>query len=688
MRPRILFITLLIAGVTSCGGDSTSPSAAATVALGGAPISPLLVGNSIQLTATALNSTGGTISNQSVNWRTSDRAVAGVSVDGRVTGVGPGTATITAAVGHAEGKAIVDVRAGGLVTTSGGTLTMLDGAVTVAIPAFALSQSATVMLGYATTAPAYGRLVPATTFELGPDGLTFLRTVSFSVRYDPSKIPTGLVEPSLQLYSVSGGAWVLMRGSTVNTTTHTVTGGVARAGVYAIASTPVSRVALSGAQVNGALYVGQVAQFTATLFDADNVALTGRSIAWSSSDASKVRVDATGQITGVAPGTATITASSDGQSATTSVTILAHPVADWSGATEWTTYQGNASHTGYVAVTVDPGVFSELWTKSIAAAPLNTAAAGDGNVYVSTNSYFGTQIAKALDTRTGSEKWSRDFGPIHSVDPPAFANGMVYLQTGGHEDSFMWGIDAQSGAVRFRTPYGNQWSRWYAPVVVGSTVYAAGGYYGGAYAFGAASGTQLWFASLNQYDLFTPAIANGLVYTYTGEYSPQVTVMDATAGTTSYSIKDSTFSWDGWSMNQAPVLGASSNLLAVNGGRLLSFNLAARTIGYQIKSAFTGQLALANGTIYIQNGKAIEARRESDGSLQWLWTPPEGQPTGPTIVTKNVLFASTTANTYAVDLATQRQVWAYPAGGVLSLSSQGVLFIGQTTGKLTAISVR
>jgi outer membrane protein assembly factor BamB len=126
----------------------------------------------------------------------------------------------------------------------------------------------------------------------------------------------------------------------------------------------------------------------------------------------------------------------------------------------------------------------------------------------------------------------------------------------------------------------------------------------------------------------------------------------------------------------------------VDGSRLLSFDLRARAIGYQIKSAFTGQLALANGTIYIQNGKAIEARRESDGSLQWLWTPPEGQPVGPTIVTKNVLFTSTTANTYAVDLATQRQVWAYPAGGALSLSSQGVLFIAQTTGNLTAISVR
>ena len=55
---------------------------------------------------------------------------------------------------------------------------------------------------------------------------------------------------------------------------------------------------------------------------------------------------------------------------------------------------------------------------------------------------------------------------------------------------------------------------------------------------------------------------------------------------------------------------------------------------------------------------------------------------------KNLLLVSTAANTYAVDLATHAHVWSYPAGGQLALSAQGIVFIAQSSGKLTAVSMR
>ena len=58
------------------------------------------------------------------------------------------------------------------------------------------------------------------------------------------------------------------------------------------------------------------------------------------------------------------------------------------------------------------------------------------------------------------------------------------------------------------------------------------------------------------------------------------------------------------------------------------------------------------------------------------------------IVTKNMLLVSTAANTYALDLATHQPAWSYPAGGSLALSAQGILFIAQSSSRLTAISVR
>jgi len=438
---------------------------------------------------------------------------------------------------------------------------------------------------------------------------------------------------------------------------------------------------------NPAIDSGSTVQLTATVRDVHNQVIPNAAVTWASAPASIVTVSSTGLVTGVAPGMAVVTASSGGAFAADTITVK-RPLADWSGAVEWTTYQGNAKHTGYNPVAMDPNVFQELWTKTVSTAALNPVTAGDGKVFVSTNAYFGIQDAKALDARTGAELWTRNFGNIHSVHPPAYANGTVYLQTGGHGDSFLWALDATNGSVRFQSPYLNQWSRYFAPVVVGASVYVAGGYYGGMYAFSATEGVQRWFASLNQYDQFTPAVSDGLVYAYTGSYSPKLTVADAATGVTAYEIADPGFVWDGWSMNTAPTLGGASNVLATNGRRLIAFNLASHSIGYALTSNFRGQPTVANGVVYVVNGTQVEARNESDGSLLWSWTPPEGQPVGPMIATQNLLLVGTAANTYAVDLASRNHVWTYPAAGHLALSAQGILFIAQSSGRLTAVSVR
>jgi len=439
--------------------------------------------------------------------------------------------------------------------------------------------------------------------------------------------------------------------------------------------------------LNPAIDSGATVQLSATAVDFHNQVIPNATVTWASAPASIAAVSSTGLVTGVAPGAAVVTASSGSAFAADTITVR-RPIADWSGAVEWTTYQGNASHTGYNPVGMDTRAFQELWTKTVSTAALNPVTAGDGKVFVTTNAYFGIEQAKSLDARTGAELWSRDFGNIHSVNPPAYANGTVYLQTGGHEDSFLWALDASSGSVQFRTAYLNQWSRYFAPVIVGSSVYVAGGYYGGMYAFDTTDLSQRWFASLNQYDQFTPAVKDTFVYAYTGSYQPKLTVTSANTGALAYEIADPGFVWDGWSMNTAPTLGGASNLLATNGGRLISFNLTSRSIGYALTGTFRGQPTVANGVVYVANNGQVEARRESDGSLQWSWTPPTGQPVGPMIATKNLLLVTTAANTYAVDLASHQQVWSYPAGGHLSLSAQGILFIAQSSGKLTAVSVR
>lgn len=356
---------------------------------------------------------------------------------------------------------------------------------------------------------------------------------------------------------------------------------------------------------------------------------------------------------------------------------------------EWTTFQGNPSHTGYQPLTLDPSKFKELWVSPVQpGAALNPSVAGGGAIYVSSNTYFGVQKLYALNASTGSVVWSHDFGSIHGVHPPAYANGAVYVTTSGNTDAFLYAFKATDGTFLHRSPYGNQWERYYSPVVMDGTVYMGGGTYGGAYAFDGATGSQKWFTSLNQYDQWDPAVDTSHVYAYTGSYSPEVTVMDRSSGSVSFNIPDPGFVWSGWSMNLAPVLGASNDLLAIQGGRLLSFDLVGKKIGWQVSASFTGQVSAGQGVLFVINGSELEARSESDGSFKWAWIPSTGTPTGNIIITNNLVFVSSGTATYAVDTNTHQTVWSYAKGGRLSLAASGTLLIATSDGQVAAISLQ
>jgi len=73
--------------------------------------------------------------------------------------------------------------------------------------------------------------------------------------------------------------------------------------------------------------VGQTGQLTATPKDASGATLTGRVVTWASSNTAVATVNGTGLVTGVAAGSATITATSEGKNGTAAVTVSVVPVA-------------------------------------------------------------------------------------------------------------------------------------------------------------------------------------------------------------------------------------------------------------------------------------------------------------------------------------------------------------------------
>lgn len=101
---------LLLAG---CGGGTTAPAAACGSAVSVTPTSATVaVGASVQFTAVLRITEGCTHVGSAVTWSSGNSAVATVSATGIVTGVTPGSATITAAMeGNASGSAQVTVTA-------------------------------------------------------------------------------------------------------------------------------------------------------------------------------------------------------------------------------------------------------------------------------------------------------------------------------------------------------------------------------------------------------------------------------------------------------------------------------------------------------------------------------------------------------------------------------------------------
>ncbi len=357
---------------------------------------------------------------------------------------------------------------------------------------------------------------------------------------------------------------------------------------------------------------------------------------------------------------------------------------------QWPMYQANAAHTGYLPVTLDPASFALRWKKSFSSLPLNPVTAAQGLVFVSESGYFdNNQYLYVLDADSGDIKWSINYPRTYSVNPPSFYSGNVYIQTAkdlNGNQPYLRAYDAMTGTLIFRGSFSAQWERYYSPTIYGGKVYVDGGSFGGMYAFDATSGVQDWFYSLPQCDQWTPAIDGKYAYTYVGQYKPGLYVVDRQTGKLIYSILDTNFKSNGWSMNLAPVLGGENDAFGINNGRLIKFDLTSHTIGWQKTASFSGQPTVANGVIYAISSGALGAYNQNTGVQLWAWEPPSGSLKETIIATDSHLFVRTDNVTYCISLTDHLQKWSYQAGGHLSLG-ESTLYIAGQDGSLNAISL-
>ena len=277
---------------------------------------------------------------EDVIWTSSDESIATVDAYGKVTGVSAGTATITATAGGVSAACKVEVEA--VPTESDSNyVKVIDETVTYVASTQRYRHSVTFLVGLSADGPDGGTL-----YE---NGLRFYPTVNCASSSAVSTSPytrtygsyvcfcdaSGDLQQNVQLGS---GVYAV----TVNYITTSfespyvgfdVTntaqlghfpGGIQSLvdseGVEQFVAVPATSVTLS--QAEATVSAGSKVTLSATVAPTD----TTDAVVWSSSDDSIATVDATGKVTGVHYGTATITATAGDVSATCEVTVEALPL--------------------------------------------------------------------------------------------------------------------------------------------------------------------------------------------------------------------------------------------------------------------------------------------------------------------------------------------------------------------------
>ena len=259
----------------------------APVQVGSVSVNPtsviLMVDDRLQLIAQVRDSNGNAMSDQSITWLSSAPDIVSVNATGRVTGISPGSAIITA--------------------TSGGKSSAV--AVTVSN-----TPTTSAQVGSVTVTPSNANMVPGATVSLtasvkdvngsilAGQNLTWVSSAPAIVKVAPDGLVTALAAGSATVSAMAAGK---TGSSSIVVTAPQVTPPV------------VSSVTVTPNMLG--LTVGSTTSLTAIVLDTNgNVLSSGATITWTSSNPAVATVSTTGVVTARTAGSSTITASANGKS--------------------------------------------------------------------------------------------------------------------------------------------------------------------------------------------------------------------------------------------------------------------------------------------------------------------------------------------------------------------------------------
>ena len=276
--------------VTGVSGTSQITIPQATKTLTSIAVTPataaVAVGATQQLVATATYSDGSTANvSANVSWTSSQVAVASVNASGLVTGVAGGSATVTASLNGVSGTS--------QITVPQPTLALISIAITPA--------TANVAVG------ATQQLVATATYSNNSTA-----NVSATVTWTSSKATVASVSPSGLVTGVAAGSAAI--SATFN--------GVSGMSQITVPQSTATLTSIAVTPPTANVAVGATQQLTATAtYSNGSTANVSTTVTWTSSKATLASVSASGLVTGVAAGSATISATLNSISGMSQVTV-------------------------------------------------------------------------------------------------------------------------------------------------------------------------------------------------------------------------------------------------------------------------------------------------------------------------------------------------------------------------------
>ncbi len=369
-RVRRAAVWILAAIVAACARAATD--IVTTLDVGSvsikAPSTTVTVGSQISLQALVQDPSGKAIAATGVFWSVQDPSIATVSSDGIVTGVAPGSTQVSASVNGKSGIAMITVEKTP-VTTVVVTPPHVDAApgVQTQLSAIAYDAAQNPLTGRAITWSTSNAAVAtvdangmvsavgtgAATITATAEGKSGTATITVSqaavatVTVTPSPLSMSVGQTTQLAVTLRDGAGIVLNGRTVSwSSSNPAAAAVSSQGlVTAVAKGSATITATSEGKTGSAdvtttnvavgsvtiqpqgpsVVVGSSVQLGAIVRDANGSIVTDRAVTWSSSNAAVATVSSSGVAMGAAVGSASITATSEGKSGTTIVTVV--PVA-------------------------------------------------------------------------------------------------------------------------------------------------------------------------------------------------------------------------------------------------------------------------------------------------------------------------------------------------------------------------